>query len=123
MHGYVQSRAHQAYANNAVNTKSQGQLIVMLYDGAINFIETAEAAVADRQIEKAHTHIIKAQKIVNELLATLNMDAGETATQLAVLYQYMSEQLVKANMKKDIALLGEVRDMLIELRGTWKEIL
>lgn len=119
--GYA-SRGHQVYANNAVSTKSQGQLIIMLYDGAIKFIERAEEGIATHQIQEAHVNIIKAQKIVNELMVTLRVDTGEVAQQLLTLYQYMYQQLVQANIKKDAKLLGEVKELLIGLRDAWKQL-
>lgn len=119
--GYA-SRGHQVYANNAVSTQSQGQLIIMLYDGAIKFIERAEEGIATRQIQEAHTNIIKTQKIVNELMVTLKVDTGEVAQQLLTLYQYMYQQLVQANIKKDTKLLGEVKELLIGLREAWKQL-
>lgn len=119
--GYA-SRGHQTYATNAVSTQSQGQLIVLLYDGAIKFIERAEAGIATHQVQEAHTNIIKTQKILNELMVTLKVDTGEVAQQLLTLYQYMYQQLVQANIKKDVKLLAEVKELLIGLREAWKKL-
>ncbi len=119
--GYA-SRGHQTYANNAVSTQSQGQLIIMLYDGAIKFIDRAMEGIDSRQIQEAHVNIVKTQKIVNELMVTLNLNTGEVAQQLLSLYQYMYQQLVQANIKKDVQLLSEVKELLIDLRDTWKQI-
>lgn len=117
------NRAHQAYATNAVSTKSQGQLIIMLYDGAIKFIERAEQAILNHEIEEANTNIIKTQKIINELMVTLNLDCGEVATQLATMYQFIYQHLIQANIKKDLGLLNEAKSLIIELRETWKKII
>lgn len=119
--GYA-NRGYQTYATNAVSTQSQGQLIIMLYDGAIKFIEKAQEGIETHQIQEAHTNIIKTQKIVSELMVTLKTDSGEIAQQLLTLYQYMYQQLVQANIKKDINLLSEVKELLVGLRDTWKQI-
>lgn len=119
--GYA-SRGHQTYADNAVSTQSQGQLIIMLYDGAIKFIDRAVEGIASRQIQEAHVNIIKTQRIVNELLVTLKLDVGEVAQQLQTMYQYMYQQLVQANIKKDVQILDEVKELLIGLRDAWKQI-
>ncbi|MBQ8993563.1 MAG: flagellar export chaperone FliS [Turicibacter sp.] len=116
------SRGYQTYATNAVSTQSQGQLIIMLYDGAIKFIEKAQEGISTCQIQDAHTNIIKTQKIINELMVTLKTDTGEIAQQLLTLYQYMYQQLVQANIKKDADILGEVKELLVGLRDTWKQI-
>ena len=116
------NRGYQAYATNAVSTQSQGQLIIMLYDGAIKFIDKAQEGIEAQQIQEAHTNIIKTQKIINELMVTLKTDTGEIAQQLLTLYQYMYQQLVQANIKKDTDILGEVKELLVGLRDTWKQI-
>ena len=116
------NRGYQAYATNAVSTQSQGQLIIMLYDGAIKFIDKAQEGIDAQQIQEAHTNIIKTQKIINELMVTLKTDTGEIAQQLLTLYQYMYQQLVQANIKKDSDILGEVKELLVGLRDTWKQI-
>ena len=116
------NRGYQAYATNAVSTQSQGQLIIMLYDGAIKFIDKAQEGIEAQKIQEAHTNIIKTQKIINELMVTLKTDTGEIAQQLLTLYQYMYQQLVQANIKKDADILGEVKELLVGLRDTWKQI-
>ena len=117
------NRAHQTYLNNAVSTKSQGQLIIMLYDGAIKFIEQAQAAIEIGHIEEANKNLIKAQNILNELMVTLNFDAEEISNQLMSLYQFLYEQLIQANLKKDSGLLTSVKEILTDLSETWKKII
>lgn len=117
------NRAHQTYLNNAVSTKSQGQLIIMLYDGAIKFIEQAQTAIEIGHIEEANKNLIKAQNILNELMVTLNFDAEEISNQLMLLYQFLYEQLIQANIKKDSGLLTSVKEILKDLSETWKKII
>lgn len=117
------NRAHQTYLNNAVSTKSQGQLIIMLYDGAIKFIEQAQTAIEIGHIEEANKNLIKAQNILNELMVTLNFDAEEISNQLMSLYQFLYEQLIQANIKKDSGLLSSVKEILKDLSETWKKII
>lgn len=117
------NRAHQTYLNNAVSTKSQGQLIIMLYDGAIKFIEQAQTDIEIGHIEEANKNLIKAQNILNELMVTLNFDAEEISNQLMSLYQFLYEQLIQANIKKDSGLLTSVKEILTDLSETWKKII
>lgn len=117
------NRAHQTYLNNAVSTKSQGQLIIMLYDGAIKFIEQAQTAIEIGHIEEANKNLIKAQNILNELMVTLNFDAEEISKQLMSLYQFLYEQLIQANIRKDSGLLSSVKEILTDLSETWKKII
>ena len=102
--------------------QTQGNLIVMLYDGAIRFISTAQEAIEKKDYAKAHENIVKAQRIINEFIRTLNFSAGTVANQLLSLYEYMLHQLIQANLKKDPELLEEVKTHLSELRSAWVQI-
>lgn len=101
-------------------TASPGELILMLYDGAIKFIKQAKMHIENRDIEKAHGAILRAQDIVAELMADLNLDY-EISHQLASLYDFINYCLVQANIKKDKNLLDQCLELLVELRETWAE--
>lgn len=92
----------------------------MLYDGAIKFANQALMAIEAKDAKKAHELITRVQDIVREFQITLdrNIPISENLNQL---YDYMHSQLVSANIKKEAAPLEEVRDMLKELRETWKQ--
>lgn len=114
--------AYAQYNNNKVMTASPGELTLMLYEGAIKFCNIAEAAVEQKDIQKAHTNIIKVQHIVDYLRQTLDMKYP-VAQDFERIYVYLSERLVMANMKKDKAILEEVNEHLHSVRDTWKEIM
>lgn len=110
------------YNNNKVMTASPGELTLMLYEGAIKFCNIAEAAVEQKDIQKAHANIIKVQHIIDYLRQTLDMKYP-VAQDFERIYVYLSERLVAANMKKDKAILQEVNEHLHSVRDTWKEIM
>lgn len=114
--------AYAQYNNNKVMTASPGELTLMLYEGAIKFCNIAEAAVEQKDIQKAHTNIIKVQHIIDYLRQTLDMKYP-VAQDFERIYVYLSERLVAANMKKDKAILEEVNEHLHSVRDTWKEIM
>ncbi|MBI4979407.1 MAG: flagellar export chaperone FliS [Spirochaetes bacterium] len=110
------------YKKTDVNTSSQGKLVVMLYDGAIKFLETALAAVGDKhKIDTVHNNIVKAQDIIVELLASLNYDAGDIANRLAAIYTYMNKRLLEANVKKEREPIVEVIGYMKELKDAWSK--
>ena len=57
--------AYAQYNNNKIMTASPAELTLMLYDGAIRFCNIAESAIDANDIQKAHTNIIKVQKIID----------------------------------------------------------
>ncbi|VBB05547.1 flagellar protein flis [Lucifera butyrica] len=112
------------YKRMQVETASQGRLIIMLYDGALKNLHTAQASIAAKNIEQAHRSLIKAQNIVSELNNTLNMEAGgEVAQNLRKLYQFVNRRLVQANVSKDTALIQDAIDVLSTLKEGWDAII
>ena len=112
---------HQ-YQEANLETASQGKLLLMLYDGAIRFLMTSQLALEQQRWTDAHQANMRAQDIVNELMMSLNMEAGgDIANNLFRLYDYMNWRLVQANVKRDAAGLKEVVSLLRDLREAWVE--
>jgi flagellar protein FliS len=111
-----------------VLTASPGQLILMLYDGALRFLDHARDALESpeethKRIERINTNLIKAQDIIAELQSSLNMDAGEYSRNLDRLYDYYLRRLFEANLKKKVAPVVEVEGLVRQLRDGWAEML
>jgi flagellar protein FliS len=125
---YAQDYA-RAYRANSILTASPGQLVLMLFDGALNALAVARAACDDpagdpRRFEVIHTQLVKAQKIIAELQSTLNLEeGGEFARTMYRLYDYYDRRLVEANLKKQSAPIAEVERLLGEVRNAWSEML
>ena len=117
------SSAYKQYQNNQVNTSTQGKLVLMLYDGAIRFMRCAILSLEEKEIEKSNRFLIKAQKIISELMETLNFNAGSIANNLYNLYDYMYKELVLANIEKDKNKVLAVKEMMESIRNTWVEII
>ena len=110
------------YQQNSVVTASPGELTLMLYNGCIKFIHIAKKAIDNKQIEQKHINITKAQKIISELIMTLNMDY-EISKEMKRMYDYINRRLVEANIKNDVKILDEVEELVTEFRDTWKEVI
>lgn len=110
------------YKQNSVLTAAPETILIMLYDGAINFLLRAKIAIDEKNIEDTHTYITKTQKIIREFMDTLDMDAGgEMAQNLYRLYDYLHYRLIQANIKKDTTMVDEVLEHLRSLKQTWEE--
>ena len=114
--------AYAQYSNNKVLTASPAELVLMLYDGAIKFCNIAVVAIDAKDIPKAHTNIIKAQKIIDHLRITLEM-SYPVAQDFDNIYAYVAKRLVEANVSKDKEILEEVCTHLRSVRDTWKEVM
>ncbi|MBO5948825.1 flagellar export chaperone FliS [bacterium] len=110
------------YQKSQIETASQEQILIMLYNGAIQFLNIARKAMEDKDIEGTHNNILKAQKIITEFQTTLDMEnGGELAQRLYSLYAYLHKKLVSANINKSFEDLDEVLEHLKDLRNTWLE--
>ncbi len=113
------------YRETKIQTASQTELIVMLYDGAINQIKLATEFMAQGHIkfDRINATLGKAQDIITELIASLNMDeGGEIARNLLNLYLFFNEQIKDANVTKNTQQLYDIIYMLEVLRDTWSEL-
>lgn len=110
------------YNNSKVLTASPAELTLMLYEGAIKFCNVAIVAVEQRDIPKAHTNIVKVQRIIDYLRQTLDMKYP-VAEDFERIYSYLSQRLIEANTKKDKEILEEINGHLRTVRDTWKEVM
>ncbi len=111
------------YKKTQVGTADRGQLVVMLYEGAIRFINTAIDKMHFSTYDLVNTNIQKTMEIIAELRASLDHQAGgEIAGRLESIYLFINDRLQEANVKKSAAILKEVRDLLEGLLGAWKTV-
>lgn len=108
-----------------VATATPQMLIVMLYDGAIKAIASARAELMRKDFAAKGRQLSKAIGIIDEgLKLSLDLEAGgEIAANLAALYDYMTRQLMVANLHDDVAILDEVTRLLRDLKGAWESLI
>lgn len=114
--------AAMVYKDNKILTATPAELTLMLYEGAIKFCNVALTAIEKNDIEKANTNIIKAEKIITELRATLDFKYP-VANQFEMVYDYIYRRLIEANIKKDKEILEDALTYIREMRDTWKEVM
>jgi flagellar secretion chaperone FliS len=113
----------EQYKQSQIETATPERLLVMLYEGAIKFLNLAIQAIDEKQWETSHRNILKAEAILLELMSVLDMDiGGEMANNLFNLYDYMYRLLVKANIEHKSEVLKEVVGLLENLRSAWDEV-
>lgn len=113
---------YEQYRKNQILTASPAEVTLMLYEGAIKFCNVAILAIQNKEIEKAHINIRKAQRIIEEFRNTLDHQYP-VWEDFDKIYVYLLRRLLQANIKKDVSILEEVNGHLRMLRDTWKEIM
>ena len=113
---------YEQYQKNKILTASPAEVTLMLYEGAIKFCNMAIIAIKNKDIEKAHVNIKKAQRIIEEFRNTLDRQYP-VSEDFDRIYDYIFHKLVQANIKKDPEILEEALVELRDLRDAWKEIM
>ena len=113
----------QAYFSTHIATTDQGQLLLMLYDGALKFLAQAREKMLARDMAGKGILISKTIDIINELASSLNMEKGGTlAENLNNLYFLCTTRLLQSNAKLDVEQLDSVVNILSGLRSAYAQI-
>lgn len=117
-----------SYKSSTVNTATPGQLVLMLFDGALKFMTMAEAGMQMQDFrqrnEVVNNNLIKAQNILSELQSSLDLKVpGDFAKTMFALYDFMIRQLQEANIQKTSAPIAIVKTQLKSIRDAWEEML
>lgn len=108
-----------SYLEQKIMSAKPEELTLMLYEGVIKFIKQAKMFNDKNDVEQSNYVNLKAQAIIQELRATLDMKI-EISLNFESLYIFMNERLVEANLNKDNIILEEVLELAEEFRTTWK---
>jgi flagellar secretion chaperone FliS len=115
--------AYAAYRSAEIETISQKDLIVRLYQGAEKFLEAGRQAMELNQLETAMTQCRRAKDILIELMSTLNFEAGgDLARQLKDLYAFLIVQITEASMRKKPEQIAAIQPIIATLREGWQQI-
>lgn len=109
------------YRNYELDTASPEDSVALLYDGARRFVDRALVALEKSDYEQVNHNVSKAQRILSELAAALNFEAGSMAQDLFRLYEYWIWRLRQGLIHKDPACFREVSGVLADMREAWAE--
>ena len=115
-------QAYAQYKNSKVLTASPAELTLMLYDGAIKFLNIADYAIENNDVPKAHENIMKTERIIDYLRNTLDMKYA-VAQDFENMYSYIGRRLVEANISKDREIISEVNKHMHAIRDNWVEVM
>lgn len=111
------------YREIEIQTSSPAKLILLLYDEAIKSLTLAKKEIKMNNIEKTHELLLKTQKIIRELMCSLDLEVGKLAINWYKLYEYIYRRLVQANFEKNLKILEEVLELLRPLREAWAKMM
>ncbi len=101
--------------------KSQIDLILQVYDGAIGSLKSAREAYEGSRFTDGREQMEKAKRFVTHLYTTLNMEeGGEVAENLGKLYAYIISQSYVVQAIKDLQMIDDMITVLDNLRDGWR---
>ncbi|ENZ4138382.1 flagellar export chaperone FliS [Enterobacter ludwigii] len=122
------NNGYNAYTAVSLDSQIAGatphQLIVLLYDGAINAMRRAEIYFQSGNIARRGEMISRAINIIdNGLRAGLDHEkGGQIAAELESLYEYISRTLLETNLNKSGENLPHLISLMTEMQETWQAI-
>ena len=117
------SNPYAKYEGVKFSTSNKGNLVLMLYDGSIRFLEEAQKRMISKDFSGKGLYLDRAFSAINELRVSLNFEADpKLADALNQLYFFMTKQLSKATIENDVEAVDAVIYLLQGLRETWGEV-
>ncbi len=105
------------YQASNINTATPEKLMILLFDGALQFLQKAKVAIEEKNLKERSTNIENARKIIRELMRTIDLENGnDVSKQLFRLYNKMAMNLIKANIQKNSAKIDEVIEDITNIR-------
>ncbi len=105
------------YQASNVNTATPEKLMIMLFDGALQFLQKAKTAIAEKNLVERSQNIDGARKIIRELMRTIDLENGnDVSKRLFKLYNKMAMNLIKANVQRNANLIDEVIEDISNIR-------
>ena len=112
-----------AYKQQSILTATPGQLVVMLYDGCLRFLNQSAYAMRDGNLADAGNRMARAEAIIDELLSTLDLEQGGViASRLQGIYVFCHRQLMEARLERNADKIDTVSGLLAELRDSWAQV-
>ena len=112
---------YNIYKQNSVNMASSQQLLLMLLDGAVKYTKIAKMAILNKDIQRAHKELVRVQDIFLELMITMDKNT-KYMEDLYNIYDFIKNELAKANIKKEITIIDNTLPLIEEIRDMWYEV-
>ncbi|MCM3574106.1 flagellar export chaperone FliS [Mesobacillus subterraneus] len=113
----------EALTKDVIFKKSPQELTALLYEGIIDNLEQAIELINEKSYVQANAKLQRTNDILHRLGIGLKYEAGPIGQQLDMLYNYMADQIIIANVKKDASILRDMITLIEPIIQAWNEIL
>ena len=117
------ARGANQYKQTQVKSSTPLELVVMLYDAALQSGATARDAMARRDVPARKAALSRMLAIIAELQNTLDLErGGKIATDLDNLYAWAASRLLDATVQQHVRPIDDVIRVFEPLRDAWRTI-
>ena len=116
-------RNQLAYQEAAVRNAGIIELVIILYDILARDLHAAIEAMEAGNIETRSARLKHAFLAIQQLEGTLNVDeGGALVVNLARFYSMLRSEMMKAQVRRDPAVLNELIQLLFSVREAWVDL-
>lgn len=113
-------QGYQQYKEQSINTMTQGELLMLLYDELVKRLIRSELALKKEDFELFETSIVRCIDIIHYLDKTLDMKYP-ISQDLHRLYDYFSYMLNRVRFGRNSQVLEQVKPQIVDLRDTFRK--
>lgn len=110
-----------AYLKSKVQSATKEELLMLAIDSAVSFATQAKKKIQENDVEGSHTLLVKAQRLILELMSSLKKDVlpEDLYKNIVGLYNFIYFRFVWGNVKHDLKMIDEGLQVLKHMRETW----
>lgn len=113
-------QGYQQYKAQSMNTMTQGELLMLLYDELVKRLIRSELALKKEDFELFETSIVRCIDIIHYLDETLDMKYP-ISRDLHRLYDYFLYMLNRVRFGRNSQVLEQVKPQIVDLRDTFRK--
>ncbi len=111
------------YVKTGTEGNSQVELIVKVYNGAINNLSQARQLINTGDIVKSYQALEDSKNFLVHLYTTLDMEnGGEIAKNLSSLYGFLINEINIVQASRDVKQLDEIIAIIANVKDGWVEL-
>lgn len=113
---------YNAYSQ-ATRTVAKTKQVVMLYDGAIRYLQQAKEAITEKRIQDRYNLLMKASDVVLGLQGCIDFESGgEVAVTLFDFYSSIDARIISIHRSNDVTTCDQLIKELKDMRDVWQKI-
>lgn len=113
----------QVNVNSSLLSANPHQIVLMMYDGALESMANAKGAIERNDLESKATLLTKSVNILTALQNALDAEAEPAISDnFYGLYEYCIGRLYDASSTLEISAIDEVIGLLKPIRDAWKDM-